>query len=202
MEDKEFRKEFGKINYKLNLLREEINLSSMDNVILALTLLLISTLIATIFFGFSSKLASPIVLFIAFIACMFLLFIFQIFFVFVDSMFFEERRFSNKINFIGVLLSFLLFLVLLILIPYVLVKLLPEYYPYKGLSFYILIFLVYGIPVFFWFFIRPKIRNFYLRKCANLFYEIIQKMNKEQRAKSLKKLKISYKELKRLANLK
>ncbi len=200
MEDKKIKSEFKRINYKLNLIREEVNLSSMDNVILTLTLLLISTLIAIILFGFSVEFGSPTIILSVFISCMFLLFIFQTFFAFISSIFFEGNRFSNKIYFISILLSFLLFLVLLILIPYFLGKLFPTYSFNEGLSFYILISIIYGLPLIFYFFIKSKIRNFYLRRYANLFYEIIQRMNKEQRNKILKKLKITYKELKVLIN--
>lgn len=198
----DLKSEFKEINYKLNLLREEVTLSSMDNVILALTILVISTAIAILFFGFSSELTSPVVIILMLMSLMVILVISQSFLGFVNSIFFEEGRFSNKINFLAILLSFILFLVLLLLIPYFLIKTFPEIYPLKGFYFYLLVGVVYGIPIFFWFLIRSKIRKFYLRKFANLFYEKIHKLDKEQRQKSLDQLDITYKDLKKLMDKK
>lgn len=189
-----------KINYKLNLVREEVVLGTMDNTILALFLLILSLSISVVILGLSNQITSPIFLMAAFFGILLFWFISQAMVGFVDSIFFEERRFNNKINVITLTLAFLVFLILVVALPFFLIKLFPQLYPLEKPALGILIVIVYGTPILFWILIRPKIKKFFLRRFGGLFFEAIKKMKKDDQKKVLKEFEVSYKGLKTIAN--
>ncbi|MBU2577149.1 MAG: hypothetical protein KKF50_05520 [Nanoarchaeota archaeon] len=192
-------KELKKINFKLNIIRGEVTLGTIDNAILALLLMIVSISVAMILLGISTSLASPAFLIVAFVSLMLLWVISQLILNFINSIFFEKRRFSNKIFVIAVTISFLVFLILLILLPYLLEQISPRMYPLSWGAYLSLLILVYGIPILLWIKITPKIKSFFLRRFAPIFLEKISWMDRNDRRKELSSLGITYKELKILA---
>ena len=101
---------------KLNSIQQEVIVGTWDNVLLALTLFIIGVGITLIITGLSNL--SPNWFLIILISFMVLWFTLQNFSLLLSSIFSKKNRFTNKSIFISFILSFFLFLFLLIAFPY------------------------------------------------------------------------------------
>lgn len=197
---KDMKKEFRKLNKRLNEIEQEVNIGSLDNVIIALMILIIGISVSVLTLGFSSYLNSPTYLVVMLVIIMFTLPLMHLMFGYLDSIIFKHSRFHNKINVITILLTIFIFLILVIGLPILLQYFFPNLNQGENIIKIPLGLIVFGIPIYFGFQGRLKIIKYFVKNYPNLILKKISKMNKEQGLRELKNLKVSYKELKNLAD--
>jgi hypothetical protein len=189
---------------KMNMLQQEVIVGTWDNVILALTLFIIGIGITLILTGFSKLFPlSPNWLLITLISLMTILFILQIFSLFLDSIFSKKNRFTNKSKFISFILSFFIFLILVVGLPYLLSLILkPNIYTLSfktgSFGFYLLAILIYGIPILFWIKTYQKIKEFFKRNCPTLILRGVLSLKGQDREKLLKHWNTTLLELRKI----
>lgn len=185
---------------RINEIQQEVTVSTWDNVLLALTLFILGAGITLIITGLSKL--TPIWFLIILISFMFLWFILQNFILLLDSIFFKERRFTNKSKFIAFILSFFIFLILLIGLPYLLAQIFPDsyntYFRTGAIGFIILALIVYVTPIIIGLKTYPKIKRFFKYNCPTLILKGIMSAKKEHREKLLKHWDTTLSELKEL----
>lgn len=182
---------------RLNEVEQENNLGTFDNIIIA-SLFLVLALSTSVLLWLFSNLDSIFKFILVTVILFFLLLLSQIILGYLDSTIFKRNRFTNKINAFTILLSLLVFVILVISIPLGLEFLFPNLNQSDFL--FSIAFFVYGVPIIFAIHIHPKITSFFVRTYPNLFLKAINKMNSIQRAKSLKKIKMTFIDLKSLAS--
>jgi len=191
----------GKIS-RMKEIQQEVVVATWDNVLLGLTLFAIGlsfTMILTGLSNLSTKI-SPNWLLLILTSFMFLWFIFQPFLLLLDSVFYKERRFTNKSKFIAFVFSFFIFSILFGVLS-LLAIIFPEFYiKYINHSFlfYISFIILYGIPTVSWFIIYPKIKKFFLKNCPTLILKGILSSPKQQRRKLYNHWNTTYSKLKEL----
>lgn len=171
---------------KMKEVQQEVMVATWDNVLLALTLFAIGSLIAVILAGLTNF--SPNWIGIILLSITFLGFIFQPLILFLDSIFYKERRFTNKSKFIAFIFSIFIFFILFGIL-FLLSITFPEFYSNyisKGLYFYLSLIIIYGIPVVSWFIVYPKIKKFFLKNCPTLILRGILSSKRQDRAKLYK----------------
>lgn len=185
---------------RMNEIQQEVTVSTGDNVLLALTLFIIGIGITLIITGLSKL--TPVWFLVVLISFMFIWFILQNFILLLDSIFFKEKRFTNKSKFISFVLSFFMFLVLLIGLPSLLAQIFQKsyniYFRSGTIGFYILALVVYTAPVIIGIKIYPKIKRFFKYNCPTLILKGILSTKREHREKLLKHWDTTISELKEL----
>ncbi len=188
-------KELKKINFKLSKISEENKLNSVDNTILALMIMAIGIIFTLISMISESKITwfSQVILAIIIIWSISGI---QLFIEYLRSIFFEENKFSSKVFVISTALTILSFMILAIGIPLTL-----DHFKVPSTKTFIIILQVtiIAVPFVLWNLIKSKVLAYFVKNFPIHFYNSIKKMNKEQRIKELKKIKITYSELKKSA---
>lgn len=187
------------ISRRLNEIEQEINLGTFDNIVIASMFLIIAMVVSILLWSLSNYHKSIFYLMIAAVLLLFLYNFSQLTLGFLNSIIFKDRRFTNKINVITILLSLFLFITLIIVIPFGLEKIFISLDQNNWYIFYPMFAIILVSPIIFGIFIRPKITKFFVENFPNLFLKRLNKMNKEQRNNALKKIKKTLPELKELA---
>lgn len=186
---------------KLNIIQQEIKIGTWDNFFLALLLSVVGILITLIITGVSIQ--SPAWLLIILVAVMFSFFLIELFSLFFDSVFSNKNRFTNKSKFISSSLSYIVFLILLIGLPYLLslISTSAAYEQYLGINkagFWFLTALVYLPPFYLYLLMLPRIRRFFKKECPTLLLKVILSQEEEQRKKLLRSWDTTLAELRKL----
>jgi len=184
---------------KINEVEQEVIVGTWDNVLLALTIFALGIGITILVTGIVSPKISPSWLLVMLIAFLFVFFLLQAGLIFLDSIFFKERRFTNKSRFIALLISFCTLLILLFALPVILINILPYFEINKPEVYFPMLVLVYGIPILVYQITYPKIKRFFLKNCPNLILKKILVMSSENKKRLLKHWNTTLPELKKLA---
>lgn len=183
---------------RLNEIEQEVSLGTFDNIIVAFLFLVVATIISILIYLFSDFSSLFKIVFAAALL-MFMIFFTQLVLGYINSIFSKTGRFSNKIKVLSILLGMLLFLVLVICLPLIIQYFLPNLNQNSPGNFIVIASIVYLVPVILGLIIKEELTAFFVKNYPNLFFKKIRLMKKEDRDKVLKKLKITYLELKSLA---
>lgn len=201
--EKEILSEIRKTNRRLNIIKEEVSLGTLDNTILALIVFFIAIGISMLSLTTTEIIQKiPIIIVPFFSILMLILPLLAFIVMYVPSIIHPEGKFTSKIyaltflsfNFFSIILFFITSLFLIVYetkngtIPI----------PYFGEGLAVVIFVISLIITIL---VRPKIKEYFTKYYPCMIFRRMNNIGKKDKEKTEKFFKIKYSELKRRSNL-